>query len=117
MFEIAHTKELRDTFARIHQEMSGANPSGPQFPFKEQYEMYKSCAVPNRALPDEIDVEKTEDNLLELIHYLNENGVGVTKIFGPARTFSRQTQGVSMRLRLDERRRSSDSLFQAPALV
>lgn len=101
-------------FSRTHDMMSGSKPNDPQYPYEEQYEMYLLCEV---VLPDDknkLDMDKTEDNLLELIHYLNENGVPVPAIIGKlkdsgVRCFSTRTQSLAMRLHMRDVRLGKNS--------
>lgn len=127
-FQVPVTPSLRELFSHTHAEMSGSKPTDPQYPSSEQYEMYLACEVPVKGDKDKIDPEKTEDNLLELLHFLTENGVPVPVIYGPIRTFGRRTKAVSLRFHLDrvrareaeekqeQEREASMPLFLAPAL-
>jgi hypothetical protein len=121
-FVVPVTPSLRELFSHTHDMMSGAQPADKQFPHDEQYEMYLICEVAHKADKNQIDVEKTEDNLLEMIHYLNEQGVDVPEIIGTARCFSPRTRSVAVRLHLKEVRarhasEQAELHFMAPSLV
>lgn len=127
-FQVAVTPSLRELFSHTHAEMSGSEAADQQYPSSEQYEMYLACEVPVKGDKHKIDPEKTEDNLLELLHFLTENGVPVPEIIGAVRCFGPRTRGVSLRLHLHEvrtrkaeekqeqERNASMPLFLAPAL-
>ncbi len=119
-FEVPVTASLRELFSRTHDKMSGSKPDDQQYPHDEQYEMYLACEVTADGDDSKIDTVKTEKNLLELIHYLNENGLAIPCITAYARCFSTRTRGVATRLHLKEvRERQAEGrsalLFLAPA--
>lgn len=123
-FEVPVTPSLRELFLRTHVSMSGSKPTDYQYPTDEQHEMYFACEVAMAGDSSKIDMEKTEDNLLELLHYLNGNGVPVPEILGTIRCFGSRTRGVALRLHLkevrerkkEEERNASMPLFLAPVL-
>jgi len=101
--ELTRTPELRADFALIHARMSGSTPELPQFPTDEQFALYRKCRVLSGD-GDVLDEEATEANLLELMHYLHENGLGVPKVAVGIRLFSDQTIGLAKRLHYKEYR-------------
>lgn len=121
-YQIAITPSLRELFTHTHAQMSGRDPESKQYPFDEQYEMYLVCQESLPGKKQVIDPEKTEDNLLELLHYLHESGVAVPAIIAEIRCFGDRTKGVAMRMRVREvgehkksTKAQADSLFSHPA--
>lgn len=94
--EVTITPMLREIFS----DMQGESLDGPQFSRKEQMEMFSAC--------QDVDLLQTEENILELIHFLTTNGVKVPDIIGHARRFSPRTKKFAIRLIVEanrERRR------------
>lgn len=101
-YEITITPSLRDQFAEKHATMSGSKPGSKQYPYDEQKKMYEICVASKAGAKGQIDWVKTEDNLLELIHFLDANGVAIPDIIPAIRRYSERTLGISMRLHVLE---------------
>lgn len=90
IFPVPFTPDLRSTFERIHEEMSGVLPPEEHFAIKEQEAMYAACLSDDRC--------QQAGNFLELIHYLASNDVPVPDILSAARcSTDLSSQGVMPR--------------------
>lgn len=115
--ESSKQAQLCDEFARTHLMMSGSTPSTKQFPPDEQYEMFLLCEVQLAGNKNELDKEQTETNVLELIRYLNGNGVRIPDIIPEVRRFNSAlgspTRRLVMGLHVGEYRRQRQEAVKA----
>lgn len=122
-FKAAVTTDLRELFAHTHDVMSGSDLTSKQYPLDEQYEMFVVCEVAVKGDKDTLDMERTEENILELLRYLNEQGLRIPEIHPKIRRFSATTRAVALKLHLDRVRpdrpkldpEALESLFLEPS--
>ncbi|MGV9001545.1 MAG: hypothetical protein ACOH18_01140 [Candidatus Saccharimonadaceae bacterium] len=99
-FKITVTASLRELFAQTHAKTdSDPDAANKKFPTSEQFKLYLVCQAASND-----DAVKFEDNLLELMEYLDEEGLPIAQISIGIRLYSPRTKGVAIRLAIARHR-------------